>query len=91
MQVSSPFKFNEYVQPIELATNGFIPTPLEIAIGWGRLSEGGTQSNVLMKVTLPYVTEEDCKEIYGNRFKEETMTCSGQEGKDACEYFSKIT
>lgn len=86
IRVSPPFEFNEFVQPVQLARRGFIPTPRQTVVGWGRLAEGGNSPTVLMKVEVPYVTEDECKVAYGDRITE-SMTCAGEGGKDACNIY----
>lgn len=85
MKISPPFVFNANVRPISLAPNGFIPPSREVVVGWGRLAEGGNYANVLMKVEVPFVSDEDCKTAYGADRITESMTCAGEEGKDACQ------
>jgi len=52
--------------------------------GWGALEEGGKVTDLLMKVEVPYVPQEVCKELYGGSRIKETMICGGEGGKDAC-------
>jgi len=58
--------------------------------GWGTLSEGGFGlPNVLHKVTVPVVSDEDCNESYsGNGYSvADSMICAGlpDGGKDSCQ------
>jgi len=47
---------------------------------------GGSLSDVLMKVTVPVVSDEDCRKAYGHDDILDTMLCAGLEqgGRDAC-------
>jgi len=84
MRISPPFNFDDFVQPIFIAPSGFLHPPKETVAGWGRLKESGTSPNVLMRVDVPFVTPDDCKVAYGTRISE-SMTCAGEDGKDACQ------
>ncbi len=57
--------------------------------GWGTTSESGYISNVLMKVDVPYVTQEVCQKAYEENKYEitESMLCAGypEGGKDSCQ------
>ena len=57
-----------------------------IAIGWGRTSEGGSSSNTLRKVSLPILSNLDCKSSYGNIVRD-NMVCAGSflGGIDTCQ------
>lgn len=58
------------------------------AIGWGRLAEGGSTTNILQEVTLPIVDAQKCVDLYGSaKFNKEKMLCAGIDngGKDACQ------
>ncbi|XP_034043609.1 transmembrane protease serine 6 [Thalassophryne amazonica] len=54
--------------------------------GWGALHEGGSVSNVLQKVDVLLVSEEDCIRSYG-RVVTPRMLCAGYRSgkKDACQ------
>ncbi|KAM9770030.1 transmembrane protease serine 6 isoform 1-T1 [Menidia menidia] len=54
--------------------------------GWGALHEGGRASNILQKVDVRLVSEEDCVRSYGHLVTPR-MLCAGYRsgGKDACQ------
>ena len=58
---------------------------LATVTGWGRTSEGGATSNILMEVTVPIVANEICNNSYGIITK--NMLCAGYAdgGLDACQ------
>lgn len=67
------------------------PSPGEelLIMGLGTTSEGGSRSQVLMELTVPYLTNDDCNlpERYNNRVKD-AMMCAGfpdQAGQDSCQ------
>lgn len=57
--------------------------------GWGTTSEGGSISNTLMKVDVPFVTREVCQKAYEENKYEitQSMLCAGypEGGKDSCQ------
>ena len=55
--------------------------------GWGTTSEGGSLARVLMKVEVPVVSDEDCRDAYGQSDITDSMICAGlpEGGKDACQ------
>ncbi|CAH2040763.1 unnamed protein product, partial [Iphiclides podalirius] len=55
--------------------------------GWGTTEEGGSVSNVLREVTVPIISNDDCRmSNYKDRITE-NMLCAGidEGGKDACQ------
>ena len=58
--------------------------------GWGTTSEGGSVSDELQWVSVPYVSHEDCDRDYSNiggldDYPEGSIICTGVAGKDACQ------
>merc|ERR1711915_480943 len=45
--------------------------------GWGTTSEGGSLGKVLMKVTVPVVSDDDCRGAYGVSEIADSMICAG--------------
>lgn len=92
LKLKEPMEWTEFVQPIAL------PEPLQeteagtlaTITGWGTLHEGDFNlPNVLHKVTLPIVSDEDCNNAYAQAGygTEESMICAGlpEGGKDSCQ------
>lgn len=54
--------------------------------GWGRIEEGGRPSFVLRSVSIPGLSNEECRQFYGHRITDRMM-CAGHAkgGKDACQ------
>ena len=54
--------------------------------GWGTLSSGGGQPDVLHEVQVPAVSQAICSKAYKNGI-DATMICAGLQkgGKDACQ------
>ncbi|MFO7191957.1 MULTISPECIES: serine protease [Thermocrispum] len=55
-------------------------------LGWGDTTEGGEQSDHLMKVDVPVTSDEECSAAYGSLYEADGMICAGfpEGGKDAC-------
>lgn len=55
--------------------------------GWGATSEGGNLGEILQKVDVPVVSDEDCRESYGQDDVADSMICAGLDagGKDSCQ------
>lgn len=81
------------ISVVELEQALVAPHPVELgpapqqgtvrALGWGRTSEGGPASSVLMQVDLPIVTNAQCNAIYGDVAS--TQMCAGIGGRDSCQ------
>lgn len=56
-----------------------------VTAGWGTTSEGGSVSKLLMKVSVPFITKENCSAAYEGIT--DSMLCAGypQGGKDSCQ------
>ncbi|MEV7192235.1 serine protease [Streptomyces sp. NPDC093510] len=56
--------------------------------GWGAASEGGSQQRYLLKATVPFVSDADCKAAYGNDLTPSEEICAGyiaEGGIDTCQ------
>ncbi|CAL4097773.1 unnamed protein product, partial [Meganyctiphanes norvegica] len=86
LQLSKPLTFNEYVQPIALPEAGHVATGDCVVSGFGITSEAGNTQGVLMKITLPIMSEDECRKGYGEALGD-CMICAGlpEGGKDACQ------
>merc|ERR1719361_1763541 len=93
LKLKEPFEWTEFIQPIAL------PAPMQdtaagsmvTVTGWGTLNEGGLGlPNVLHKVDVPVVSDEDCRASYeagGVDSVADSMICAGlpEGGKDSCQ------
>jgi len=93
LKLKEPFEWTEFVQPIAL------PAPMQdtaagsmvTVTGWGTLNEGGLGlPNVLHKVDVPVVSDEECRASYaaaGVDSVADSMICAGlpEGGKDSCQ------
>ena len=82
--MTTPFTFNEYVAPIQLPGEDYIPEEgtNSTVSGWGRISEGGDESlsdEMLQKVNIPIVSTEVCKQSSSapSLLNDEKILCAG--------------
>merc|ERR1712223_1044966 len=73
--ISIPYSMEEYDE-------GTICT----VSGWGTTTEGGSLARVLQKVDVPVVSDDHCRDSYGQSDITDSMICAGldQGGKDSC-------
>ena len=71
---------------VELNADASYPIVGDISrvMGWGTTSSGGYQSDVLMEVDLPIMSNGACNEAYAGGVTED-MICTFEEGKDSCQ------
>jgi serine protease len=85
LKLSSPSKLSK---PIKINNNNKLPTGLVTkAIGWGKMGENGSTSDILQTVDLPLVSDDECYRTFGSKFNNNSMICAGykQGMKDACQ------
>ncbi|GJQ74457.1 hypothetical protein Trydic_g21327 [Trypoxylus dichotomus] len=58
-----------------------------VVSGWGATSEGGSAANQLQAVTVPIVSQAQCRAAYGTSAITDRMICAGfpEGGRDACQ------
>ncbi|XP_076839304.1 coagulation factor X [Brachyhypopomus gauderio] len=91
IKLVKPIKFTKFILPACLPDRDFAERVLMqqddgMVSGFGRLYEGGPQSSVLQKLTVPFVDRATCME--STKFKiSNRMFCAGydKETKDACQ------
>lgn len=91
IKLSNPIKFTKFIIPACLPEREFAERVLMLqedglVSGFGRVREGGLQSTILQKLTVPYVDRAKC--IESSKFKiSNRMFCAGydQEERDACQ------
>lgn len=71
------------VEPIELESMPY-DTGTALVLGWGRTSEGGSSSSVLLQARVPIVPWAQCWQAYPLAL-DETMVCAGGDGVDSCQ------
>lgn len=84
LKLSSPLNFNEYVQPVCLASEDVPDDTICITSGWGT-SDSGNLASTLEQVFLPITNQAQCANSYSELT--DNMICGGQAngGIDACQ------
>merc|ERR1711915_574298 len=87
LKLSEKLSFNDFVQPIALPKAGHTATGDCTVSGWGTLEEGGNTPSVLMKVDVPVITDDECRNDYSQSEIKDSMICAGlkEGGKDSCQ------
>jgi len=87
MWLSEPLDLNENVQPIALPAPGHAATGDTVVSGWGTTTENGNAATILQKVTVPIISDAECRAAYGGEEVLDSMICAGlpQGGKDSCQ------
>ncbi|XP_072514094.1 coagulation factor X [Salminus brasiliensis] len=91
IKLVKPITFTKYILPACLPERDFAERVLMqqedgMVSGFGRVFEGGPQSTILQKLTVPFIDRATCME--STKFKiSNRMFCAGydQETKDACQ------
>lgn len=79
--------FNSYIWPVCMPPSGETWAGwMGIVTGWGTQFFGGPASDVLMEVTLPVWTQENCRSVFAHRISD-TVICAGapEGGRDSCQ------
>uniref|UniRef100_A0A1A9WKQ0 Peptidase S1 domain-containing protein n=1 Tax=Glossina brevipalpis TaxID=37001 RepID=A0A1A9WKQ0_9MUSC len=89
LRLDSPVPMTDKVRPVCLPySNQNFEGKTGIAAGWGLIKQGGVTSNYLQEVSLPIITNQECRNTrYKNKIQD-VMICAGnvkQGGKDACQ------
>lgn len=78
----------EGIDPLPVVTDDAYDNGDLTVAGWGATSEGGSASDVMLEVTVPFVSDEDCAAAYGDSFTPDAELCAGDledGGIDACQ------
>lgn len=86
LRTASPFVFNSNVAPIPTPPAGHTATGNGVIQGWGVIDNENTFPEVLQKAEIPFVTDEDCRSVYGAENFSDNMICAGlpEGGVDGC-------
>ncbi|KFM63499.1 Trypsin-1, partial [Stegodyphus mimosarum] len=87
LRVDPPFQFSHKVQSISLPPPGYRAHGHAYASGWGLMQEGvRVTPSKLQAVTLPIVSDTECRKAYGDNLAP-TMICAGyrEGGKSVCQ------
>ncbi|XP_051720334.1 trypsin-2-like isoform X1 [Ctenopharyngodon idella] len=87
IKLKEPAIFNQYVQPISLATSCSSAGEQCLVSGWGnQITTGVDYASVLQCLNLPVLSRSQCEGAYGWQITE-NMFCAGfmEGGKDSCQ------
>ncbi|MFD4632170.1 S1 family peptidase [Streptomyces sp. NPDC058284] len=73
---------------LKIATDTKYNTGNFTIAGWGAAREGGAQQRYLLKATVPFVSDADCKAAYGDDLTPGEELCAGklaEGGTDTCQ------
>ena len=86
LKIATPLTFDDYVQPIALPSQGQSSSGDSLVTGWGDLTELGIEPEVLQKVVIPIVSDEQCRAALGETVVYDSMICAGVPGGliDSC-------
>ena len=85
LRLAADVTFTNYIKPICLPQEPSLGRLFNVA-GWGK-TENRSESNVKLKVRLPFVDSDECKRTYKNAGLElgaGQICAGGQKGKDSC-------
>ncbi|KAM7359941.1 serine proteinase stubble isoform 1-T4 [Cochliomyia hominivorax] len=92
VKLEQPLEFAPHVSPICLPQTDSLLIGMNATVtGWGRLSEGGDLPSVLQEVSVPIVSNDNCKSMFlragRQEFIPEIFLCAGYEtgGQDSCQ------
>ena len=92
LHLREPVQFGPRAAPACLPTQnmgiGFLAGKLMTVSGWGTLSSGGGQPNVLHSVDVPGITNTQCSNAYSGYSITSSMLCAGDVangGIDSCQ------
>lgn len=89
LKLDSPVPINDKMRPVCLPSNNHnFDRKDAIVAGWGLIKEGGVTSNYLQEVTVPIITNQECRNTRYKSKIQDVMLCAGlvkQGGKDACQ------
>jgi len=89
-RLDEPVQIDESNVILELNNKDAVPRPKQgknlIAIGSGFIEEGGPYTDILQSVKVPAMTNDQCKQYYGDAITN-IMLCAGfpEGGKDSCQ------
>jgi len=87
LRLAKPLEFSEFIKAVHLPKPGFVAKGMATVAGWGTYEPERTSSNFLMKISLPIVAKNECREMYHPTVLYNTSLCAGyvEGGKDACD------
>nr|CAD7461208.1 unnamed protein product [Timema tahoe] len=95
LRLSRPAELNSFVRPACLYSKNMLNVNKTTAIGWGRIDFAEDPSDILLKVSLSIIPNNQCNQMYHSETKTNalaqgilpSMLCAGElaGGKDTCQ------
>jgi len=88
VRLAYPLNFTNHIRPICIPNYDATPNSPSTAVvsGWGVTRYGGgSVSQQLQQVTVPFVNFNTCNRAYGNVLNNNQVICAGETGKDSCQ------
>merc|ERR1712212_102185 len=78
---------NDRVAGVALPSQGQATSGDCVVTGWGALHESGGSPSILQKVTVPTMSDDECRDAYGATQVLDSNICCGvpEGGKDSCQ------
>jgi secreted trypsin-like serine protease len=85
IEVSTPFVFNTWVQPLPLPAERHNASGYCYIAGWGQ-TQDHPASDVLLKAIVPILDREECRRVYPDHLDKDNQICAGypEGGVDVC-------
>ncbi|XP_053952781.1 chymotrypsin-2-like [Anastrepha ludens] len=86
VHVNESIVYDQYTQPIPLASKALKDNDEVLLTGWGTTSYGGSLPEILQKITLRYMSHKRCSDVYeGDESVDVCHICTfTQQGEGAC-------
>merc|ERR1712038_91789 len=85
LKLEKDMDINSYVKGVSLPYQNEEFSGKGTVSGWGTLSSGGSSPDTLHSVDVPIVSDESCRDSYGESDIADSMICAGERGKDSCQ------
>ncbi|XP_067306360.1 chymotrypsin B-like [Pseudorasbora parva] len=86
LKLASSAQMSPHVSPICLpgSSASILPGTLCVTTGWGK-TETGMPSLILQQATLPIVSQNQCRQEFGQNRITDAMICAGASGASSCQ------
>jgi len=87
LKLGLPLDLNDRVAGVALPSQGQATSGDCVVTGWGALHESGGSPSILQKVTVPTMSDDECRDAYGADQVLDSNICCGvpEGGKDSCQ------
>lgn len=80
--------YTNFIVPAYIPQPSELPSLVDVSsyhIGWGATDSNEQMSRFLNQVTLPILSDQDCKVFYGNEIFSDYQFCAGTSEKNSCQ------